>query len=275
MRSALLKQKIQESVLAIRNRTGFKPDIGIILGTGLGRLAENVRADTTIPYATIPHFPVPTVESHGGRLILGTLNGKPVVVMQGRFHYYEGYEPQEITHPVRVMKELGIHTLVISNAAGGLNPNFSAGDIAVITDHINLTGQNPLRGVNDETLGPRFPDMFQCYDPKLIELAKTVAQQLGLPLQEGVYAWVTGPNLETAAEYRYLRIIGADLVGMSTVPETIVARHAGLRVLGFSVITDMGTPEQLKPVDLATVLRVAGEAEPRLTTLVTEVIKRI
>lgn len=275
MRSALLKQKIQESVLAIRNRTGFKPDIGIVLGTGLGRLAENVHADTTIPYATIPHFPIPTVESHGGRLILGTLNGKPVVVMQGRFHYYEGYEPQEITHPVRVMKELGIHTLVISNAAGGLNPNFSAGDIAVITDHINLTGQNPLRGVNDETLGPRFPDMFQCYDPRLIELAKTVAQQLGLPLQEGVYAWVTGPNLETAAEYRYLRIIGADLVGMSTVPETIVARHAGLRVLGFSVITDMGTPEQLKPVDLATVLRVAGEAEPRLTTLVTEVIKRI
>ncbi len=245
------------------------------MGTGLGKLAEQVKTEITIPYATIPHFPVPTVESHGGRLILGMLNDKPVVVMQGRFHYYEGYSPQEITHPVRVMKELGIHTLILSNAAGGLNPEFSAGDIAVITDHINLTGQNPLRGVNDETLGPRFPDMFECYDPKLIALAEAVAKELGLKLQKGVYAWVTGPNLETAAEYRYLRIIGADLVGMSTVPETIVARHAGLRVLGFSVITDMGTPEQLKPVDLATILRVANEAEPKLTAIVAEVVKRI
>lgn len=275
MRNPELKQKIQESVQAIRSRTGFKPEIGIILGTGLGRLAEEVETEITIPYATIPHFPIPTVESHGGRLILGMLNEKPVVVMQGRFHYYEGYEPQEITHPVRVMKELGIHTLIVSNAAGGLSPEFQAGDIAVITDHINLTGQNPLRGPNDETLGPRFPDMFECYDPKLIEVAETVARELGITLRRGVYAWVTGPNLETAAEYRYLRIIGADLVGMSTVPETIVARHAGLRVLGFSVITDMGTPEQLKPVDLAAVLRVARASEPKLTAVVAEVVKRI
>ncbi len=270
-----LRQKIQESIQAIRSRTGFKPEIGIILGTGLGRLAERVAADITIPYAFIPHFPVPTVESHGGRLILGMLQNRPVVIMQGRFHYYEGYEPQEITHPVRVMKELGIHTLIITNAAGGLNPDFTTGDIVVITDHINLTGQNPLRGPNDESLGPRFPDMFACYDPQLIKLAQTVALELGIRLQQGVYAWVTGPNLETPAEYRYLRIIGADLVGMSTVPETIVARHAGLKVLAFSVITDMGTPEQLKPVDLASILRAAQEAEPKLTDLVTEVVKRI
>ncbi len=270
-----LKQKIQESVQAIRSRTGFKPEIGIILGTGLGRLAENVQADITVPYATIPHFPIPTVESHGGRLILGMLSEKPVVVMQGRLHYYEGYDLQAITHPTRTMKELGIHTLIISNAAGGLNPDFHAGDIVVITDHLNLTGHNPLRGPNDDTLGPRFPDMFQCYDPALIKLAKEVAKELNIQLRSGVYAWVTGPNFETTAEYRYLRIIGADLVGMSTVPETIVARHAGLRVLGFSVITDMGIPEDPKPVDLATVLRVANEAEPNLATLVIEVVRRI
>lgn len=270
-----LRQKIQESIQAIRSRTGFKPEIGIILGTGLGKVAGRVATDILIPYAFIPHFPAPTVESHSGRLILGMLGNRAVVIMQGRFHYYEGYEPQEITHPVRVLKELGIHTLIITNAAGGLNPDFKTSDIVVITDHINLTGQNPLRGPNDESLGPRFPDMFACYDPQLITLAATVAQELGIRLQKGVYAWVTGPNLETAAEYRYLRIIGADLVGMSTVPETIVARHAGLKVLAFSVITDMGTPEQLKPVDLASILRAAQEAEPKLTDLVTEVVKRI
>jgi len=270
-----LRQKIQESIQAIRNKTGFKPQLGIILGTGLGRLAERVATDITIPYATIPHFPVPTVESHGGRLILGMIENRPVVIMQGRFHYYEGYEPQEITHPVRVMKELGIHTLIITNAAGGLSPDFRTSDIVVITDHINLTSQNPLRGPNDDSLGPRFPDMFACYDPELIKLTEAVAQELGIRLQKGVYAWVTGPNLETAAEYRFLRIIGADLVGMSTVPETIVARHAGLKVLGLSVITDMGTPEELKAVDLASILRAAREAEPKLTDLVSELVKRI
>lgn len=270
-----LKQKIQESVQTIRNRTGFKPEIGIILGTGLGQLAEQIEADTTIPYGTIPHFRIPTVESHGGRLILGTLSKRPVAALQGRLHYYEGYEPQEITYPVRVIKELGVHTLIISNAAGGLNPEFEVGDIAVIIDHINLTSLNPLRGPNDETLGPRFPDMFQCYDPALVKLAEDTAEKMGIRLRKGIYAWVTGPNLETAAEYRYLRIIGADLVGMSTVPETIVARHTGLRVVGFSVITDLGVPEHLKLVDLATVLKVANQAEPKLAALVSELIKRI
>jgi purine-nucleoside phosphorylase len=271
----MLKERIRESVAAIRSKTGFRPDIGIILGTGLGRLADEVESDTTIPYDTVPHFPVPTVESHRGRLILGGLSGRPVCVMQGRFHYYEGYEPREISHPVRVMKELGARTLIISNAAGGLNPGFAAGDIAVITDHINLTGQNPLRGPNDEGLGPRFPDMFQCYDPALVALAAQAAQELNVALRQGVYAWVTGPNLETAAEYRYLRTIGADMVGMSTVPEVIVARHAGLRVMGFSVVTDMGLPDAMKPCDLAQVLAVAGEAEPRLTALVREVVRRL
>lgn len=270
-----LKQKIQESVQAIRNRTGFKPEVGVILGTGLGRMAENVQTEITIPYSTIPHFSTPTVESHSGRLILGILSERPVVMMQGRFHYYEGYELEEVTHPVRVMKELGIHTLILSNAAGGLNPLFRLGDIVTITDQINLTGHNPLRGLNDDSLGPRFPDMFECYDPKLIKIAETVAAEMGINLRQGVYAWVTGPSLETAAEYRYLRIVGADLVGMSTVPETIVARHAGLRVLGFSIITDMGTPEELKPLDLATILRVANEAQPKLAGLVTEIIRRI
>ncbi len=270
-----LKQKIQESVQAIRSRTGFKPEIGIILGTGLGQMAEKVQTEITIPYATIPHFPIPTVESHTGRLILGILNDRPVVIMQGRFHYYEGYDLQQVTFPVRVMKELGIHTIIISNAAGGLNPEYHPGDIVAITDHINLTGHNPLRGPNDDSLGPRFPDMYECYDPKLIKVVETVAGEIGISLRKGVYVWVTGPNLETAAEYRFLRIIGADLVGMSTVPETIVARHAGLRVLGLSIITDLGTPEGLKPLDLSTIIRVANETEPKLTALITGTIKRI
>jgi purine-nucleoside phosphorylase len=270
-----MRQKIQESVQAVRARTSFRPEIGIILGTGLGRLSEEVTADTVIPYSDIPHFPVPTVESHRGRLVLGTLSAKPVVVMQGRFHFYEGYDPQEITLPVRVMKELGVKVLIVSNASGGVNPHFRTGDVCVLTDHINLTGQNPLRGPNDDTLGPRFPDMFECYDPRLIALAEAAALELKIPLRRAVYAWVTGPNLETAAEYRYLRIIGADLVGMSTVPEVIVAKHSGLRVLGFSVITDMGLPDALTAVDLAEVLRVAGEAEPKLTALVRETVRRM
>lgn len=271
----MLKTQVQESVQAVRSRTGFKPELGVILGTGLGRLADAVEANATIPYDALPHFAIPTVESHRGRLILGHLNSRPVAVMQGRLHFYEGYEPAAIAYPVRVLKELGVHTLIVTNAAGGLNPGFAAGDIAAITDHINLTGQNPLRGPNDDALGPRFPDMFQCYDPGLVEVAVAAANSLGFQLRRGVYAWVTGPNLETAAEYRYLRTVGADLVGMSTVPEVIVARHSGLRVLGLSVITDMGIPESLKPLDLPEVLRVAGEAEPRLAALVNEVVGRI
>ena len=271
----MLKQQIAQSVQAIKSKTGFRPELGIILGTGLGRLAQDVKAEAVVPYEDIPYFPVPTVESHRGRLILGSLNGRPVVVMQGRFHYYEGYDPQQITHPVRVMKELGIGTLVVSNASGGVNPQFRAGEVAVITDHINLTGLNPLRGPNDDSLGPRFPDMAYCYDPALVGLAVDAALKLGVRLYPAVYAWVTGPNLETAAEYRYIRTIGADLVGMSTVPEVLVARHAGLRVLGFSVVTDMGLPDAMKPVGLDEVLRMAAKAEPNLTAIVNEVVRLI
>ncbi len=268
-------QLIQQSLQAIRSRSGFEPEVGIILGTGLGRLATEVEADTTIPYSDIPNFPAPTVESHRGRLILGRLSGRRVAVMQGRYHYYEGYDTAQITLPVRVLKALGISTLVVSNAAGGVNPQFRAGDIVAITDHINLTGHNPLRGPNDDSLGPRFPDMFEVYTPALVDLAESTALRLGIALRRGVYAWVTGPNLETAAEYRYIRTIGADLVGMSTVPEVIVARHSGLRVLGFSVVTDMGLPDALHAVDLPEVLRVAAEAEPRLTRLVAAVVEAI
>ena len=271
----MLKQQIAQSTQAIRTKTDFQPELGIILGTGLGKLAQDVAVETAIPYADIPHFPVPTVESHRGRLVFGRLNSRPVVVMQGRFHYYEGYEPQQITLPVRVMKELGISALIVSNASGSVNPQFRAGEVAVITDHVNLTGLNPLRGPNDDSLGPRFPHMAGCYDPALVDLAMAVALNLGIQLFPAVYAWVTGPNLETAAEYRYIRAIGADLVGMSTVPEVIVARHAGLRVLGFSVITDMGLPDAMKPVDLPEVLRMAAKAEPNLTAIVSEAVKLI
>jgi purine-nucleoside phosphorylase len=271
----VLKEQIAQSVQAIRTKTGFRPELGIILGTGLGKLAQDVKTETVIPYEEIPNFPVPTVESHRGRLILGTLNGRAVVVMQGRFHYYEGYDPAQVTLPVRVMKALGVTTLCVSNAAGGVNPQFRAGDIAVVTDHINLTGLNPLRGPNDDSLGPRFPDMFEAYAPSLVDLAEATALRLGIALRRGVYAWVTGPNLETAAEYRYIRAIGADMVGMSTVPEVIVARHCGLRVLGFSVITDMGLPDALHAVDLPEVLRFAAQAEPNLTRLVAAVVEKL
>lgn len=271
----MLSQQIAQSVQAIRTKTGFRPELGIILGTGLGKLAHDVEAETVIPYEEIPFFPVPTVESHRGRLIFGRLNDRAVVVMQGRFHYYEGYDAQQITHPVRVMKELGIGTLIVSNASGGLNPQFHAGEVAVITDHVNLTGVNPLRGPNEDSLGPRFPHMVACYDPALVDLAMAAALRLGIRLYPAVYAWVTGPNLETAAECRYIRTVGADVVGMSTVPEVIVARHAGLRVLGFSVITDMGLPDSMKPVELSEVLAMAAKAEPNLTAVVNEVVKLI
>jgi len=263
-----VKSRALESAAAIRSRTGLVPAAGIILGTGLTRLADEIADPVAIPYSDIPHFPEPTVASHQGRLVLGHLNGLPVALMQGRFHYYEGFELDAVTHPVRVMKELGIETLIVSNASGGVNPQFRAGDICIITDHINLTGHNPLRGPNDDSLGPRFPDMHAVYTPELVELAARTGLELGLPLKRGVYAWVTGPNLETGAEYRWVRIIGADLVGMSTVPEVIVARHAGLAVLGLSVVTDMGLPDAMRPVDLPEVLRVAAEAEPKLTRLV-------
>ncbi|MEO0072896.1 MAG: purine-nucleoside phosphorylase [candidate division WOR-3 bacterium] len=270
-----LYEKVEETYNFLRQKTDQTPDIGIILGTGLGQLAQEIKSVTTIPYNEIPYFLKPTVESHSGRLIFGELSGKKVVAMQGRFHYYEGYEMLAITFPVRVMARLGIKTLIVSNAAGGLNPRFKVSDLMVITDHINFMGNNPLRGVNDPRLGPRFPDMYNCYDKDLVKLAKRVAKKLRIKLQAGVYIAVAGPNLETAAEYRALRILRADAVGMSTVPEVIVARQIGIRVLGFSVITDLGIPEELKPCNFEDVLKAANRAEPKLTKLITAVVKEL
>ncbi|HXF49270.1 MAG TPA: purine-nucleoside phosphorylase [Verrucomicrobiae bacterium] len=270
-----LKERIDEAVNYIRTQTKLVPQIGIVLGTGLGGLAEKIKAEKSVSYETIPHFPVSTVESHAGRLILGELEGKKVVAMQGRFHFYEGYSMQEVTFPVRVMKALGAGVLIVSNACGGLNPQFRAGDIMLITDHINMQGAHPLIGPNDDSLGVRFPDMYQCYDPALIATAEQAALDTKLRVWKGVYVSVTGPTLETAAEYRFLRIIGADVVGMSTVPEVIVARHGGMKVLGFSIITDMGLPDALKPCSLEEIIHTANLTEPKLTALMSETVKRI
>lgn len=270
-----LREKIQEAVEVLRGKTELVPSVGIILGTGLGGLAEEIQKKAVVPYEEIPHFPLSTVESHMGRLIFGDLQGKAVMAMQGRFHYYEGYSMQQITFPVRVMKALGCKTLIVSNACGGMNPQFRAGDIMLIADHINLLGSNPLIGPNDETLGPRFPDMSEPYSRELIALAEKVALQERIRVQKGVYVAVPGPNLETRAEYRFLRIIGADVVGMSTVPEVIVAVHSGMRVLGFSVITDECFPDALKPVNIKEILRIAAEAEPKLTILMKRVVALI
>lgn len=261
-------EQIHEAVAAIRKKTDHKPLYGIILGTGLGQLINRVKVELSIPYDQIPHFPVATVESHNGHLIFGELGGKPVVVMQGRFHYYEGYSMQQITLPVRVMKLLGIRKLFISNAAGGLNPEFQLSDLMVITDHINLLPENPLRGKNLDQLGPRFPDLFRPYDEELVQQATALASRLQFQLKKGVYVSVSGPNLETPAEYRFLRVIGADAVGMSTVPEVLVARHMELPVFAVSVITDLCTPEALQPVTIQKVLAAAAAAEPKLTALI-------
>ena len=273
-----LRKQIKEAVDFIRTRTKMKPDIGIILGTGLGGLAKEVRKDTVIDYEEIPHFPVSTVESHHGKLIFGKLAGKKVVAMQGRFHYYEGYAMQQITFPVRVMGAkggLGIKTLLISNAAGALNPLFQRGDVMIMVDHINLLGDNPLIGPNDEELGPRFPDMSEAYSKRLIALAEDVALDEKIRVQKGVYVAMPGPNLETRAEYRFLRIIGADAVGMSTVPETIVANHMGIKVLGISIITDECFPDALKPTFVEEIIAVANKAEPKLTRIMKEVVRRM
>ena len=270
-----LKGAIKQATEFIRGKTKFVPQIGVILGTGLGSLAEGIGVEAKISYKEIPFSPVSTVESHAGWLIFGELSGKKVVAMQGRFHYYEGYNMRQVTFPVRVMKALGAEVLLVSNACGGLNPLFKSGDIMAITDHINLLGSNPLFGPNDDSLGPRFPDMCACYDPKLISLAENVALNLGMRLQKGVYVAVAGPNLETAAEYRFLRMIGADVVGMSTVPEVIVARHQDMKVLGFSLVTDMGLPDALKPTNLAEILKTAANAEPLLKKIMTRVIEEM
>jgi purine-nucleoside phosphorylase len=257
----------------IRRRIGdFQPEIGIILGTGLGGLVSEIEVEHRIMYANIPGFPISTVEFHSGRLIFGTLNGKKVVAMQGRLHYYEGYSMQQITFPVRVMKMLGISRLLVSNAAGSLNPEIHTGDLMIIRDHINLQPDNPLRGSNDETLGPRFPDMSEPYERKMIASALNIAGQHEIRCQQGVYVSVSGPNLETSAEYKYLRIIGGDAVGMSTVPEVIVARHMGIPVFAISVITDEGFHETLTPVSLDDIIAVATEAEPKMTLILKELV---
>lgn len=271
----MLRAQIEEAISFIRTKTASKPAVGIILGTGLGGLAAEIKKEVEIDYGDIPHFPVSTVESHHGRLIFGMLGGKNVVAMQGRFHYYEAYSLQQITFPVRVMKFLGVKILLISNAGGALNPSFRKGEIMLISDHINLLGDNPLIGPNDDSLGPRFPDMSEPYDKKLLALAEQIAAEQKIKLQKGVYVAMQGPNLETAAEYRFLRIIGADAVGMSTVPEDIVAIHMGMKVLGFSILTDECFPETLKPVSLEEVIAVAKEAEPRMTAVMKEVVKRL
>lgn len=264
---------LTETVRAVRARTDFVPDVAIILGTGLGGLAEHIHGGTTIPYDELPDFPASTVETHAGRLLLGTLAGRRVVAMQGRLHRYEGYSLQQVAFPVRVLGRLGAGTLIVCNVSGGLHPLWQAGDLVLLADHINLLGDNPLVGPNDDALGPRFPDMSAAYDAGLRARARAVALALGITLREGVYVAVPGPNLETAAEYRMLRTIGADIVGMSTVPEVIVAVHQGMRVLGLSIITDLCLPDALQPASVERIVAVARESEPRLTALVRGVLE--
>jgi purine-nucleoside phosphorylase len=272
---AQLFDMIQEATKALQARWQGKPRIGIILGTGLGGLAQDIQAEATIDYEEVPHFPRSTVVSHAGRLVCGKLSGELVIAMEGRFHFYEGYTLKQITFPVRLMKSLGCDTLIVSNACGGMNPQYGKGEIMVIEDHINLMGDNPLIGPNDDRLGPRFPDMCRPYDPELIEVTRRVALEEKIVLHKGVYVAVPGPNLETRAEYRFLRNIGADVVGMSTVPEVIVAVHAGLRSLGLSVITDVCLPDALEPVKLEDILATAAEAEKKLRVLVRRVVGEV
>ena len=270
-----LAAQIAEATASIRSRWDHTARVGIILGTGLGNLAREIECGATIDYESIPHFPRSTAVSHAGQLVCGKLAGLTVVAMEGRFHAYEGYSHQQLTFPVRVMKALGSDTLIVSNACGGMNPQYRRGDIMVIDDHINLMGDNPLIGVNDDRLGPRFPDMSCPYDPQLIELALEIARRENFAAHRGVYVAVTGPNLETRAEYRFLRQIGSDVVGMSTVPEVIVAVHAGLRVLGLSVITDMCFPDALEPVNIDLILKAASDSEPKLRSILLGVLERI
>ena len=267
--------RIEAAAETIRSRGRVAPEIGIILGTGLGDLATQIDVEAEIPYDEIPNFPLATVESHSGRLLLGRLEGRAVVAMQGRFHRYEGYTLREVTFPVRVMRALGARALIVSNACGAMNPLWEVGDLMLIADHINLLGDNPLIGPNAEELGPRFPDMSQPYDRDLQRIALEVAADRKIRLHRGVYVAVPGPSLETPAEYRFLRAIGADVVGMSTVPEVIVAVHAGMRVLGVSILTDACLPDALEPADVQTIIAVARRAEPNLSALVRGVVARM
>lgn len=270
-----LFDQIQEATSAVRARWAGQPTIGIVLGTGLGKLAAEIQPEAVFPYEQLPHFPISTAPGHKGQLVCGTLAGKTVVAMEGRFHFYEGYSLQQITFPVRVMKALGCEVLIASNACGGMNPQYSRGDIMLIEDHINLLGANPLIGPNDSRLGERFPDMCHAYDRGLLAVAKAAAVEEKLPVQQGVYVAVAGPNLETRAEYRFLRTIGADVVGMSTVPEVIVGVHCGMRNLGLSVVTDSCLPDALEPVSLAEIIQAANEAEPKVARLVKRILATI
>lgn len=270
-----LFDRVATAAGVIRKRTSVAPGVGIILGTGLGGLAEQIDVESSIPYEEIPGFPLSTVETHAGRLLLGRLGKCPVVAMQGRFHRYEGYGLAEVTFPVRVLHALGARTLVVSNACGGMNPLWAPGDLVLLSDQINLLGDNPLVGSNDDRLGPRFPDMSAPYDPALRALARAAALELGIVLREGVYVAVPGPSLETRAEYRMLRAMGADVVGMSTVPEVIVANHAGMRALGISIITDQCLPDALEPADISRIIATAGRAEPSLTRLIRALVERL
>lgn len=270
-----LFSQIEDARKAIQSRFPAVPKIGLILGTGLGGLAGAISDKTIIPYGEIPHMPESTVESHTGQLVCGQLGGLPIVAMEGRFHFYEGYSMQEVTFPVRVMKALGIEILIVTNAAGGMNPHFQLADVVVIEDHINLMGDNPLRGRNDARLGDRFPDMCHPYDPELFLLAQATALELQIPCRTGVFVAVAGPNLETRAEYRMLRGIGADLVGMSTVPEVIVATHAKLRVLGFSVVTDLCLPDALEPASVPHIIEQANKGGAQLGRLIPRIVEKI
>ncbi len=265
-------EEIETAAAAIREIWPRRPHAGIILGTGLGNLVDEIDVEVAVDYEQIPHFVNSTAVSHRGRLVCGLLRKVPVMVMEGRLHMYEGYSLRQITLPVRVMKAAGAELLVVSNASGGMNPHYRCGDIIVIEDHINLMGDNPLIGVNDDRLGPRFPDMSQPYDQQLIERALEIARRENIVAHKGIFVAVAGPNLETRAEYRFLRTVGADIVGMSTVPEVIVAVHAGLRVLGLSIVTDMCLPDALQPANIDHIIRIANEAQPRLTKLVTNVL---
>ncbi len=269
-------QALEESIKYLKSKIGdFSPEVGIILGTGLGDLVNEISVEHSVMYSSIPNFPISTLEFHSGKLIFGLLRGKKVVAMQGRLHYYEGYSMQQITFPVRVMKFLGISTLLVSNAAGSLNPAFKKGHLMIINDHINLQPESPLRGINYGDLGPRFPDMSQAYDKKLVAKGLEIAASLQVNCHQGVYVSVTGPNLETKAEYRYLRTIGGDAVGMSTVPEVIVARHMGVPVFAISVLTDEGFPEDLQPVSLEEIIETAKIAEPKMTQILATLISSL
>ncbi len=268
-------KKVLESVNYIKDEIPFEPEIGMILGSGLGILAEEIENPVMIPYEEIPNFPISTVQGHAGRLVIGVLEGKRVIAMQGRFHYYEGYTMDEVTFPIRVMQILGIQTLLVTNASGGINENFHVGDLVFIRDHINLMGTNPLVGRNFEDFGPRFPDMSFAYNPELIEKGEAVAEKLGIPVQKGIYIAVTGPSYETPAEIKAFRILGADVVGMSTVSEVIAANHMRIKVLGISCVTNMAAGVLHQPLDHDEVMETATRVKPKFIKLVRHIVKEV